>query len=222
MTPGSGATLRDVVTAAGNTHLALTYAIRPLVSDVYNASIALAKKDRTLVEVKTIRARESRSWSGESRGIGSNLQNCVLEGGYLATCSGKVIFEVTNPFLRALDNLGILNPVSIAWELVPLSFVVDWFLPVGKFLQNVVPPQGVEFVRGYTYTKMRGYTHYRYDVRHLPSGYLITSNEANQYKHRKMLTGLPRYHVVVPDISLSRNQIASGLALLWQAREGRR
>jgi hypothetical protein len=30
-----------------------------------------------------------------------------------------------------------LNPVSIAWELVPYSFVVDWFYDIGSFLRNV-------------------------------------------------------------------------------------
>lgn len=28
------------------------------------------------------------------------------------------------------------NPFSIAWELVPYSFVVDWFLDIGSFLRN--------------------------------------------------------------------------------------
>jgi hypothetical protein len=30
-----------------------------------------------------------------------------------------------------------LNPVSIAWELLPWSFVVDWFLNVGDYLRNL-------------------------------------------------------------------------------------
>lgn len=30
-----------------------------------------------------------------------------------------------------------LNPVSIAWELMPYSFVVDWFLNIGGYLRNM-------------------------------------------------------------------------------------
>ena len=30
-----------------------------------------------------------------------------------------------------------LNPVSIAWELTPYSFVVDWFYDLGGYLRNL-------------------------------------------------------------------------------------
>jgi len=31
-------------------------------------------------------------------------------------------------------SLGLVDPVQIAWEVVPYSFVVDWFLPIGTYL----------------------------------------------------------------------------------------
>lgn len=31
-------------------------------------------------------------------------------------------------------TLGLVDPASIAWEVVPYSFVVDWFIPVGTYL----------------------------------------------------------------------------------------
>jgi hypothetical protein len=31
-------------------------------------------------------------------------------------------------------SLGMVDPLQVAWEIVPYSFVVDWFLPVGSFL----------------------------------------------------------------------------------------
>lgn len=30
-----------------------------------------------------------------------------------------------------------MNPISIGWELIPYSFVVDWFVDVGSYLRNV-------------------------------------------------------------------------------------
>lgn len=38
-------------------------------------------------------------------------------------------------------QLGLLDPASVAWELLPWSFVVDWFIPIGSYLDvlNQVP-----------------------------------------------------------------------------------
>ena len=38
-------------------------------------------------------------------------------------------------------SLGLVDPLSIAWEVVPYSFVVDWFIPVGTYLStwSVIP-----------------------------------------------------------------------------------
>lgn len=48
----------------------------------------------------------------------------------------------------ALSATGISNPLTVAWEILPYSFVVDWFLPVGNFLETLYAFDGFEFVRG--------------------------------------------------------------------------
>ena len=49
---------------------------------------------------------------------------------------------------RAFNQLGLLNPVSLAWELVPWSFVVDWVLPIGSVLSALSAPAGLIFIDG--------------------------------------------------------------------------
>jgi hypothetical protein len=34
-------------------------------------------------------------------------------------------------------QLGMLDPASVVWEVVPYSFVVDWFVPFGTYLDNL-------------------------------------------------------------------------------------
>jgi hypothetical protein len=34
-------------------------------------------------------------------------------------------------------QLGLEDPLSIAWELTPWSFVIDWFFPFGNYLSNL-------------------------------------------------------------------------------------
>lgn len=50
--------------------------------------------------------------------------------------------------LRALNQVGLLNPLSVAWELVPFSFIIDWFAPVGPMFQALTAPAGLIFVDG--------------------------------------------------------------------------
>jgi hypothetical protein len=61
----------------------------------------------------------------------------------------KVYYRVNPSQLSTLHRLGLINPLSVAWELTPYSFVVDWFLPVGNFLEALTARFGVEFIGGY-------------------------------------------------------------------------
>lgn len=39
--------------------------------------------------------------------------------------------------------LGLNVPIQLAWDLVPFSFVVDWFLPVGKLINRIEPKRAL-------------------------------------------------------------------------------
>lgn len=59
------------------------------------------------------------------------------------------IYAVDNPWVVGLNQLGIANPLSILWDLRPLSFVLDWFISVGSFLDGLSATWGLTFVSGY-------------------------------------------------------------------------
>lgn len=44
--------------------------------------------------------------------------------------------RVSNPNVAMAVQLGLINPLAIAWELVPYSFLIDWFSNVGAYLQS--------------------------------------------------------------------------------------
>jgi len=62
-----------------------------------------------------------------------------------------------HPEIAYLNTFGLINPASIAWELVPWSFAVDWFVPVGKTLEACTATVGLDF-NGGRMTSLRGYT----------------------------------------------------------------
>lgn len=44
--------------------------------------------------------------------------------------------EVTNPNALLASNMGLTSPWSLVWEVIPFSFVVDWFYNVGSYLEQ--------------------------------------------------------------------------------------
>jgi hypothetical protein len=73
---------------------------------------------------------------------------------YEVHCKVGAEVYISNGNLALANQLGLVNPASVAWEVVPFSFLVDWFLPVGKFLESWTD------LLGYT-TRYPYYTFYR-------------------------------------------------------------
>lgn len=46
----------------------------------------------------------------------------------------RLDYTVTHPALSSLSRVGFVNPVEVAWELVPFSFVIDWLAPIGNWV----------------------------------------------------------------------------------------
>lgn len=61
-------------------------------------------------------------------------QKRVISGKYF--CRYQATVGIDNPNLYLANQLGFVNPAAIAWELVPFSFVLDWFTNVGQFLSQ--------------------------------------------------------------------------------------
>jgi hypothetical protein len=58
--------------------------------------------------------------------------------------------SVNNPNLWLANQLGLINPATVAWELVPFSFVVDWFVNVSQFLETGTDFVGLNILKPYT------------------------------------------------------------------------
>lgn len=50
-------------------------------------------------------------------------------------------------------SFGLTNPASLAWELIPFSFVADWFVPVGDYLSTLDAGIGIEILTGFQSSK---------------------------------------------------------------------
>jgi hypothetical protein len=65
-------------------------------------------------------------------------------------CKMQARVRITNPNLHLAQQLGFVNPLSVAWEAVPFSFVVDWFTNVGQVLGSMTDFAGTEMESSFT------------------------------------------------------------------------
>lgn len=126
-----------------NHWLQLQYGWKPLLSDIYGACDALSKRPSGdwRVTVKASR-RDSDEWLREWPPVGSTRPTANFDACRIAVRRDRGVFVridaiPSNDLTMSLTSLGVTNPLLVAWELVPYSFVVDWLLPVGNWLDSL-------------------------------------------------------------------------------------
>ncbi len=152
-----GSTGRGIRRAAGGIPeqwLALQYGWKPLLQDVYGSCEELAALTTGVQpEIITVNASartEIPNFEYVSGGDGGWLPPVKWKSSS-GSVSGKgsIVSTVTADFVSGASRTGLINPLTLGWELLPYSFVVDWFLPVGDFLQRCNASDGLTFLRGW-------------------------------------------------------------------------
>lgn len=137
--------------------LELQYGWRPLLNDVYGAAEALAKAYylppvEKVVKVRKILTEKSNSVVVNSTASYTDIERSTTYIRYV--CS----FTTGSPVTKSLAELGITNPALVAWELVPWSFVIDWFVPIGDFISSLDATLGLQFQHGTKTVYLNGST----------------------------------------------------------------
>ncbi len=112
----------------------------PLAGEIYQSTIALTA-------AKTEGSHFATAWRG--------LDGSESGPGTLRTETGKYFVKIganvryDNQDVMLATQMGLTNPLAIAWELVPFSFVVDWFTGVGNVLGARSDFYGTTVSKGY-------------------------------------------------------------------------
>lgn len=118
--------------AAGN-WLALQYGWKPLLTDIYEGMVFV---DHQLRNPVVHRVSSTAYAAGKKDGVEITVP---IDSGptHAWIYHRQVSSERIIAFLKEKDVIrltGLLDPASVAWELLPYSFVIDWFIPVGNYL----------------------------------------------------------------------------------------
>jgi hypothetical protein len=108
--------------------LEMRYAWEPAIGDVFEAAKAfeaLSNGPRQLY---------FRTAGRQSRPTTYNTNYCTVN--QTVAVKRSYLFEMYEE-MGAARQMGLSNPASILWERLPWSFVIDWFIPIGNYLELI-------------------------------------------------------------------------------------
>lgn len=140
--------------ALGGIWLTWQYGVRPLLGTIHDLG-----KELVQTRIPEILQVSEKSYSAvEAIKLSQLYAGDPLETAKVNGINGCYISMRFQEPANAWDaaRYSSLNPASLAWELLPLSFVVDWIYDIGGMLRNLETAilYGSRFVDGY-YTTLR-------------------------------------------------------------------
>jgi len=163
----------------------------PLVSDIQTTIDVLESKD---LEDKVYRivGRVRGEWTGYE----SNTHSSAYYHREYSNLSFEhrlrlqVDYTISNPNMYLANRLGLVNPAAVLWEIVPFSFVVDWFVKVGDWLENYTSWVGLNITDSWATYSIRGKLHYtgiNYDAKTRTQVMSYKEFTAEQYRLKRWM-----------------------------------
>lgn len=206
------------------------FGVKPLLNDVSSAVDWLSSQQQAGQKM-IVRAKAG---SSQSRSfVGPNLS---AHGQFTARARMKedcqvhysVAYEIPNGQVRAITSLGLDNPWSVAWELTQLSWMVDYVVGVGSWLNSFTATKGMIFSEGCVSTLKRLASTeliiepngaFKFDKRPIDTGFYV---ERGEFTREILQSGVTP--AVMPQIrsTLGLTQLGNSLFALSDVFSGRR
>lgn len=208
---GKGAGWRENSRKAGGHVLEYSFGWAPLVSDIASAVETLKNGDyrsgRASVQSRFVDLKKSSNGSMGIREVFRTQMGIRMGWG----------LRVDHPSIALLNQLGLLNPVQTAWELVPYSFVVDYFINVNDVISSMTALAGCSIIDPWSTTMvMDQYTYHATWTEKNPPSYPPPSYGGSRVRVSRAT------NIVSPSLrmrapwNLSWQRAATSVALLLQ------
>lgn len=178
---------------AADLWLEYSFGWAPLLGDIYD-SLKVLQNDLSPRKVKASSRFSSKIDDTDRFGYNyirhqQDLQGIVVIG---------VNVRVVHPNLALASQLGIINPAAILWDAIPFSFVIDWFVPVGTFLNSWTMFTGYELTNTYvtTYVNGKGSSHWIYNPPYQPDYSETSFDWYGGCMFRNVYTTPPGHHYI--------------------------
>ena len=125
----------SIAKAMANAWLELVYGWKQLANDIFGiASFTASRSMNRYVKIREAVSSTSRSKSFTDNATGVHID---VEQANSVISEMKIHLNVTADPVLDLTRLATLNPIAIAWELVPFSFVFDWIINISNYLNEL-------------------------------------------------------------------------------------
>jgi hypothetical protein len=179
----------------------------PLASDIHNSLVVVTSSD-AWDEWMSIVGRSSQLIVHEVAAGGTGW----VSGRGRAYALQATEVRLTNPNAALADRLGVLNPLQIAWEIIPFSFMVDWIVNIGSVVASLSSFAGYSL--RYSYNTFAGtYDAFRYQGQ--PSQAVYTAGPTH-CAYMKRTLGIQTPKIQFMDVRLPVTRAATAISLLTQ------
>jgi hypothetical protein len=127
----------------GDNFLKFHFGIDPLMQDIGSAVELLQRAVPNRVVRGTGKSVRSYDNNIFYPPYAADLQHNEID----SRCHLQVEIRCNSPNLYLANQLGFVNPAAFAWEVIPFSFVVDWFANVGQFLDQFSMFAGLDIIQ---------------------------------------------------------------------------
>lgn len=124
-------------------YLEIVFGWQPLVTDIHNAAFTVIQLADS---VESVRGRSQASYNytrNTTSPDGKRTMHTNVGGNCMVTLSSLVTISNRNRWL--LERAGLLNPASVAWDLVPWSFLVNIIANTGSIVNSITDFAGLTF-----------------------------------------------------------------------------
>ena len=151
-------------------YLEYIYGWKPLMQDIYGAWELLNEqmpKARLVHAVRKLSKTHHDQYNAQVTGYNRKWVIQEYASGYdKLSLTGRI----SDDYARDCARAGLINPLTVAWEVVPYSFLIDWGMPIGNCLEAMDATRGLTFVGGYFSTRQEGTWSVEEQMMSIPDG----------------------------------------------------
>ena len=134
--------VRAKVNETSSLWLEYSFGWKPMVTDIYK-SVAIVCSPVDVPSRREYATSGVRFNNVETNAYATPDYQRQMSASGIVLVRQSTTMEIMDHNLVLMNKLGLLNPASIAWELVPFSFVADWLTGIGRVIASITDLAGI-------------------------------------------------------------------------------